>query len=336
MEPLSRGVFIIAEAGVNHNGDLDLARRLVVAAKKAGADAVKFQTFKAAALVTRDAAKARYQEATTEAAESQKAMLQRLELSEADHVALLACCRQEGIRFLSSAFDLESLALLQRLGLDPLKLPSGELTNLPYLRRVGAMGRRLIVSTGMASLGEVEAALDVLEKAGTSRDKITLLHCTTSYPTPPESVNLQAMATLAAAFGTAVGYSDHTEGIAVSIAAVALGAVVIEKHFTLDRTLPGPDHQASIEPEELAALVRGIRMVERARGDGIKRPAAAEVDNTPVARKSIVAARGIRCGEVLSDENLTVKRPGTGISPMCWDQVCGRVAGRDYREDEFI
>ena len=335
MSPLQH-VYVIAEAGVNHNGSLALAFELVDAAVAAGADAVKFQTFDSAALVSARAEKAGYQKRTTGADESQLDMIRRLELSEADHVALMERCRQRGVDFLSAPFDLASVALLDRLGLGTLKLPSGAITDLPYLRAVGALGRPLIVSTGMSTLAEVAEALEALQAAGTPRALITLLHCTTEYPTPPADVNLAAMTTLGSEFGLPVGYSDHTQGITVPIAAVALGARVIEKHLTLDRTLPGPDHAASLEPGEFAEMVTGIRTVSAALGSPVKAPTASELENAKVARKSIVAARDIAAGEVLSAENLTTKRPGTGISPMRWDAVIGTTAMRDFARDEVI
>lgn len=326
---------IIAEAGVNHNGDPIRARQMVQVAAEAGADLVKFQTFSADRLVAVDAPKAAYQVRNTGGG-SQHAMIQQLELSRAAHELLIAECRSSGIGFLSSAFDLESLDLLVELGADRLKVPSGEITNLPYLRRVGSLGRPVILSSGMSTLGEIESALIVLEGAGTPRRLITVLHCNTDYPTPMEDVNLLAMRTIGAALGVAVGYSDHTTGIEVAVAAVALGAQVIEKHFTLDRTLPGPDHAASLEPEELKAMVQAIRNVERALGDGIKRPSGGELKNRSVARKSLVAARAIRAGELFSPDNLTAKRPGTGLSPMRWDEVIGRPAPRDFSPDEAV
>jgi N,N'-diacetyllegionaminate synthase len=327
---------IIAEAGVNHNGDLNLARCLIDVAADAGADWVKFQTFRADRLATRTAPKADYQQNATDAAESQQAMLQRLELSREMHEALIAHCQLRAIGFLSTGFDQASVDLLVELGLKQFKIPSGEMTNLPYLHHVGRYGYPVILSTGMATLGEIEAALEVLEQAGTPRNRITVLHCNTEYPTPMTDVNLRAMVTIRKAFGVAVGYSDHTLGTEVPIAAVALGATVIEKHFTLDRTLPGPDHRASLEPNELQAMVTAIRNIELALGDGIKRPSPSEAKNKPIARKSLVAAVPIRAGEVFTPDNITVKRPGTGISPMRWDEVIGRCAGRDFAVDELI
>jgi len=332
----SSHTLIIAEAGVNHNGSLETAKRLIEVAVEAGADRIKFQTFAADRLVATTARKADYQQQTTDAAESQHQMIHSLELSREMHEVLIAHCQQCGIQFFSTGFDPESIDLLASLGLDSFKVPSGEITNLLYLRHVGAYGKPVILSTGMANLGEIEAALAVLEEAGTMREQITVLHCNTAYPTPMQDVNLRAMLSIREAFGVAVGYSDHTLGIEVPIAAVALGATVIEKHFTLDRNLPGPDHRASLEPEELKTMVSAIRNIERALGDGIKRPRPSEVKNVLIARKSIVASREIRTGERLNSDNLTVKRPGIGISPMRWDEVLGRVASRDFSEDELI
>jgi N,N'-diacetyllegionaminate synthase len=329
-------VTIIAEAGVNHNGDVDMALRLVDAAAEAGADFVKFQTFSAARLATAAARKADYQAATTGGDESQLAMLRRLELSAAAHAQIVARCRKRSIGFLSTGFDIESVDLLIGLGISLIKIPSGELTNLPYLRHVGALGLPTVLSTGMAELDEVAQAIAALEAAGLPRMRLTVLHCTTEYPAPYADVNLRAMQAMRAAFGVEVGYSDHTPGIEVAIAAVALGARVIEKHFTLDCDLPGPDHRASLPPEQLVAMVRAIRNVELALGSGDKRPSGAELKNKAVARKSIVAARAIRSGELFSADNLTVKRPGTGVSPMRWDELIGRPARRDYAIDEMI
>lgn len=327
---------IIAEAGVNHNGDIALAKQLIEVAAAAGADLVKFQTFTADRLATVDAVKATYQRQTGDADESQHAMLKRLELSHAEHQILIEHCRQCNIEFFSTGFDIPSIDLLVSLGIQRLKAPSGELTNLPYLRHMGGQGRPVILSTGMATLGEVEAAIEVLMSAGISRDDITVLHCNTEYPTPMVDVNLRAMQSIQAAFGVKVGYSDHTAGIEVAIAAVSMGACIIEKHFTLDRTLPGPDHRASLEPAELKSMVHAIRNIELALGNGIKRPSASELHNKPIARKSIVAARPIRAGETFSADNLTAKRPGTGLSPMCWDEVIGHIAPRDFATDELI
>ncbi len=327
---------IIAEAGVNHNGDIVMARKLIDMAADAGVDLVKFQTFSADRLVTHEARKADYQTRTTDRNESQHEMLRRLELSAEMHKELIAHCALRHIGFFSTGFDIESLDLLATLGQDHFKIPSGEITNLPYLRHIGRFGKPLILSTGMATLGDIEAALDLLEEAGTPRALMTLLHCTTEYPTPMAEVNLRAMQTLHRAFGVAVGYSDHTTGIEVTIAAVALGATVIEKHFTLDRNLPGPDHKASLEPSELKAMVTAIRNIEVALGDGIKRLTPSEAKNKPIARKSLVATTPIRKGELFTAGNLTAKRPGTGISPMRWDEVLGQKAVRDFMIDELI
>lgn len=353
--------FVIAEAGVNHNGSLELAERLVDVAAEAGADAVKFQTFQAARLVSRHAKKASYQERTTGEDESQLAMIKKLELPEADHHTLKARAGARKIAFLSTPFDEESIELLARVGVDRLKISSGDLTNGPLLERIAQVGLPVVLSTGMGDLGEVEDALDCLAAGflahagqGLSQEasrrrlahrpdarallekKVTVLHCTTEYPAPPSQVNLRAMLTLRDAFGLPIGYSDHTEGIAVSLAAVALGATLIEKHFTLDRTLPGPDHEASLEPSELTALVQGIRTIEQSLGDGRKHPMPAEIPNIAVARRSIVARRPIAAGEHFSRENLTMKRPGTGISPMRLAEILGKPAGRAYEEDELI
>jgi N,N'-diacetyllegionaminate synthase len=329
-------VLIIAEAGVNHNGDIELAKRLIGAARSAGADVVKFQTFNPQNHLTRTADKALYQKAVTDAAESQYDMLSKLNLSKSDHDTLIDECRRQEIEFCSTAFDADSFDMLVKMGIFRVKIPSGEITNLPYLRHVGACRKPLILSTGMATLGEIEAALDALETAGAPRDGITVLHCNTEYPTPVRDVNLLAMTRIRDAFGVAVGYSDHTVGIEVPIAAVALGATVIEKHLTLDRTLPGPDHKASLEPDEFADMVRAIRSIEQAMGDGIKRPSPSEAKNKPIARKSLVAARPIKAGDRFTPENLTAKRPGSGISPMRWDEVMGRAATRDFDADDLI
>ena len=327
---------IIAEAGVNHNGDLALARQLIDVAAVAGADLVKFQTFTADRLATRTAQKADYQNRTTTSTESQHEMLSRLELTDAMHHELIAHCATRKIDFFSTGFDIESVDLLVRHGQNHFKIPSGEITNLPYLRHIGRLGKSVILSTGMANLGEIEAAIDALEAAGTPRAMLTVLHCTTEYPTPMAEVNLRAMLSIHAAFGVAVGYSDHTQGIEVAIAAVAMGATVIEKHFTLDRNLPGPDHKASLEPAELNAMVAAIRNIEVALGDGIKRLTTSEARNRPVVRKSLVASRAIKSGALFTAENITAKRPATGISPMRWDEVIGKTALRDFGPDELI
>ena len=330
-------IFIIAEAGVNHNGNPETALRLIDAAAEAGADAVKFQTFKAELVVTKGAGKAEYQKSSVPGGDSQLNMIKGLELDGETHRVLADHCKKKGIIFLSTPFDLPSIDLLDSMGLELFKIPSGEITNLPYLRKVGALGKRLVMSTGMADLDEIGAALDVLTKAGTPLNKTTILHCNTEYPTPMQDVNLTAMLTIGQAFpGVEIGYSDHTLGIEVPVAAAALGARIIEKHFTLDRTMPGPDHKASLEPDELKAMVQAVRNIEKALGHGEKAASNSETKNKPIARKSIVAARTINKGEIFSEKNLTVKRPGTGLSPMRWDNVLGREALRDYRADELI
>ena len=329
--------FIIAEAGVNHNGSMEIAKKLIDVAAEAGANAVKFQTFLADRVVSKSAQKADYQKQTTDKAESHYEMIKRLELDADAHRVLIAYCREKDIRFLSSAFDLESIDLLNKLGLDIFKIPSGEITNLPYLRKIGALKKEIILSTGMADLGEIEDALDVLMEVGMAREDITILHCNTEYPTPFEDVNLCAMLTIKSAFpGIKVGYSDHTLGIEAPIAAVAMGASVIEKHFTLDKNMEGPDHKASLEPDELKAMVHAIRNIEKALGSGIKKPSTSELKNKPIARKSIVASRDIKKGEAFTEKNITVKRPGSGISPMRWDEVMSKRASKDYRQDDLI
>lgn len=327
---------IIAEAGVNHNGDIELAKRLIDAAADAGADLVKFQTFNSDELVSKNAPKADYQIPTTGNFQSQLAMLRQLELNREMHETLFAHCGDRAIEFFSSGFDIESLNYLASLGAKRFKIPSGEIVNLPYLRHVGGFGKPIILSTGMATFGEIESALEVLEGAGTPRQRITILHCNTEYPTPIKDVNLHAMCSIRDAFSVSVGYSDHSPGIEVPIAAVALGATVIEKHLTLDRNLPGPDHKASLEPKEFKAMVSSIHKVQLALGDGIKRPSPSEAKNKAIVRKSLVAAKQIRAGEQFTAENVGVKRPGTGISPMRWDEVIGRYAVKDFSIDELI
>ncbi len=329
-------VFIIAEAGVNHNGSVTLAKQLIDVAAEAGADAVKFQTFKTEQLVSRNAKKADYQLEHTDVGESQFDMIKKLELDIQTHRELIAYCQKRRIMFLSTPFDHESIIMLHDLALPIFKIPSGEITNLPYLRAIGALKKEVILSTGMATLGEIETALNILVDAGTCLHHITVLHANTMYPTPMEDVNLHAMVTIGKALNVAYGYSDHTLGIEVDIAAVALGASVIEKHFTLDKTMPGPDHKASLEPDELKAMVRSIRNIECALGDGVKKPSRSELPNRAVARKSIVANRSIAKGECFSEENLAVKRPGTGMSPMRWDEIIGTDASRNYEMDELI
>lgn len=329
-------IYIIAEAGVNHNGSPALARKLALAAKKAGADAVKFQTFKAELLAAPSARKAGYQVKTTGSADSQLSMLKRLELSCRAHYSLKAFCRKLGIEFLSAPFDLESADFLLKLGLRVIKIPSGEITNLPLLRKLGGSGRRLIISTGMATLPEARAALKALYAAGARKGDVTILHCNTEYPTPLRDVNLKAMAAMGRKFGLRYGYSDHTAGITVPVAAAALGAEVIEKHLTLDKRLEGPDHKASLEPAEFKAMVDAVRAVELALGDARKRPSPSERRNAPVARKSITASASIARGERFTDRNIAALRPGGGLSPMLWDKVLGKKARRDFKPGEQI
>jgi len=327
-------IFIIAEAGVNHNGSVDLALKLIDSAKASGADAVKFQTFRADKLATRSAHKAAYQERTTASEESQFEMLERLELDTETHKRLIEHCCQVGIQFLSSPFDAESADLLAKMDIPLFKIPSGEITNLPFLDHVARKGRPIILSTGMSTLGEIEEALTVLRAAGNRQ--ITLLHCVTEYPAPYAEVNLRAMNTLKAAFGLPVGYSDHTPGIEIPIAAAALGAAVIEKHFTVDRSLAGPDHAASLEPNELEQMVTAIRHVEAALGDGIKAPARCELANISVARKSVVAARSLIAGQRLTSDDLDIKRPGNGIAPRLKPMLIGRTLSSGVEKDEVL
>jgi len=327
---------IIAEAGVNHNGDMNLAKQLIDVAVDAGADIVKFQSFNADRLTTTTAEKAIYQIKTTGKQESQYEMLRRLELSIDMHKELIEYCSQRHIEFFSTGFDIDSVNLLIDLGQSHFKIPSGEITNLPYLRHIGQQGKEVVLSTGMSTLGDIEFAINALEQSGTNRNKITILHCTTEYPTPMNEVNLSAMQNIHKAFGVKIGYSDHTQGIEVAIAAAALGASVIEKHFTLDRTLPGPDHKASLEPNELKSMIQCVRNINVAMGDGIKRLTPSEMKNKDIARKSIVAGRAINKGEKFTEDNLTTKRPGTGISPINWDLIVGKIAARDYLTDELI
>ena len=327
-------VIIIAEAGVNHNGSFELAKKMVDAAKEAGVDYVKFQTFNPKKLVSKYAEKAEYQKETTGSDETQLQMLQKLTLTEDNFLSLRDYCREVGIGFISTPFDLDSIAFLEILDMDFWKVPSGEVTNLPYLEAIARTKRKVVMSTGMCDMNEIQDAIEVLEKNGTT--DITLLHCNTQYPTPYEHVNLSAMNSIRDALHKEVGYSDHTQGIEVPIAAVALGATVIEKHFTLDKNMEGPDHKASLNPSELRQMVVAIRNIEQAIGNGLKEPSSSEMANKGVARKSIVASRNIKQGEVFSEENLTTKRPGTGISPMKWYDVIGKVAARDFSEDEII
>ena len=331
-------VVIIAEAGVNHNGDIDKAKRLIDKAVEANVDYIKFQTFKTELCISKNAVKADYQiENTQNSSESQLEMVKKLELSFEQFIELEKYCQQKGIKFLSTGFDTDSLNFLAGLGVKIAKIPSGEITNLPYLRQVASLFPEVIISTGMATITEIKDAVKVLTDNGVSKDKITVLHCNTEYPTPMEDVNLKAMLHIQRELGVPVGYSDHTLGIEVPIAAVALGAMVIEKHFTLDKTLPGPDHKASLEPDELKAMVSAIRNIEKAiGGSGLKEVSKSEEKNKPIARKSIVAATNIAKGEVFSTKNLTVKRPGIGISPMQWDEVIGKEAKQSFQEDDLI
>ena len=329
---------IIAEAGVNHNGSIEMAKQLVEKAVEAGVDYIKFQTFKASKLVTNSAKQAEYQQRNIGSQEnSQYQMLKKLELSPEEHQILIDYCHELGIKFFSTAFDFDSVEYLHSLGLGLWKIPSGEVTNYPFLKRIAAYNEKTILSTGMCDMEDVRAAVNALYKNGLSKENLNLLHCNTEYPTPFEDVNLKAMDALRNEFGVEVGYSDHTKGIEVPIAAVALGATVIEKHFTLDRTLPGPDHKASLEPDELKAMVSAIRNIEKAvGGDGTKHVSESERKNIAIARKSIVAACDIKAGVVFTEQNLTVKRPGSGISPMRWEEVLGMKAKRDFAEDELI
>jgi len=327
---------IIAEAGVNHNGSIEMAKQLIDVAKMADADYVKFQTFKAKNVVTRSAAKADYQKAFMGEDESQYNMIKKLEIDRDAHDELISHCQQKGIKFLSTAFDHGSVELLAKLEIPLYKIPSGEITNLPYLRHIGSMGKPIIMSTGMCTLNEVRDALNILVESGADKDKISILHCNTEYPTPVNDVNLKAMLTMRDEFGVKVGYSDHTLGIEIPIAAVAIGATIIEKHFTLDRSLPGPDHAASLEPNELKKMVNKIRNIEKALGNGVKEPSSSEIKNMSIARKSIVAKKSIKKGDKFSEKNLTVKRPGTGISPMEWENVIGKVASYNFEIDDLI
>ena len=325
---------IIAEAGVNHNGDMNLAKELILQAKKAGADYVKFQTFQPEKLVSRYAPKAEYQKKLTGGQDTQLGMLQKLALSQAQFCELYQFAGEQEIGFISAPFDIESIHFLNALGMEFWKIPSGEITNLPYLEQIGDTGKPIILSTGMSTMDEVKAAISVLRQKGT--EDITILHCNTEYPTPMQDVNLRAMQTLREQCQVPVGYSDHTLGIEVPIAAVAMGAIVIEKHFTLDHSMEGPDHKASLEPDELTAMVKAIRNIESALGDGNKQVTISEKKNMVAARKSIVAARTIEAGEIFTTENLTTKRPGNGISPMNWYAYIGQKAKRHYEPDELI
>jgi N,N'-diacetyllegionaminate synthase len=329
-------IFIIAEAGVNHNGSIKIAKKLIDAAAYSGADAVKFQTFQAENLVSKTAKKAEYQKKTTDAKESQFDMIKNLELDSSAHKELIAYCLEKGITFLSTPFDHGSIDLLSNLGLQTFKIPSGEINNLPYLRHIGSLGKKIILSTGMSTLQEVGDALSVLMKSGSKKKDITILHANTMYPTPMEDVNLNAMLTIQKEFDVAIGYSDHTVGIEVDIAAVAMGASIIEKHFTLDKSMAGPDHRASLDPSELKAMVLAIRNIELAFGDYTKKPSPSESINIDIVRKSIVASQDIKKGDLLTDKNITIKRPGNGINPMNWDEIIGSIAIKNYHADELI
>lgn len=336
MIEMSKRVFIIAEAGVNHNGDINTAKKLIDIACDAGADAVKFQTFKAENLVTKNAVKAEYQKEIIGSDVSQLEMLKKLEISQSFHKELTEYSKSKGIIFLSSSFDLESMDLLIGLGLDIFKIPSGEITNLPYLRKVGSLGKQIIMSTGMANLDEIKTALDILISSGTNKANIIILHCNSEYPTPFEDANILAMSTIRDKFDVKVGYSDHTLGIEASIAAVALGAIVIEKHFTLDKGMSGPDHKASLDPKELESMVKAIRNIEKGLGNGIKKVTPSEAKNKSIVRKSIVASKDIKKGDIFSKNNIAAKRPGMGISPMEWSKVIGKTAKKPFRVDEPI
>ena len=329
-------VFIIAEAGVNHNGSIDLAKKLIDVASAAGADAVKFQTFKAKNLATKSSEKANYQKNTTDQKETQFNMLKKLELSKEMHLELINYSKNKDIKFLSSPFDHDSIELLKDLGLEIFKIPSGEITNLPYLRHIGKLNKKIILSTGMSNIDEVKNALDILVSSGTKKNNITVLHANTEYPTQMEDVNLKAMVIMGKELNVNFGYSDHTLGIEVDIAAVALGASIIEKHFTLNCNMEGPDHKASLEPDQLNKIVISIRNIEKALGNGIKKPSKSELPNIQIVRKSIIAKTKIKKGEILNENNLAVKRPGGGISPMKWDEIIGTKAIKDYNEDELL
>ena len=329
-------VYIIAEAGVNHNGSVNLAKKLIDVAADSGVNAVKFQTFKTENLVSVNAEKANYQKETSGAEESQFDMIKKLELDADTHNILINYCSTKNITFLSTPFDHDSIDMLNELGLEVFKIPSGEITNLPYLKHIGSLNKEIILSTGMADMGEIEDALDILIKSGTSRDNITILHANTEYPTPIKDVNLKAMNTIGNTFKTKFGYSDHTLGIEIPTAAVAMGATVIEKHFTLDKNMEGPDHKASLEPHELKAMVFAIRNIELALGSGIKKPSQSEHKNIKIARKSIVANTRISEGEIFTKDNLAVKRPGNGVSPFRWDEVIGKIAKCDFEPDQII
>lgn len=329
-------VFIIAEAGVNHNGNFEIAKKLIDIAADAGCDAVKFQTFKAENLLLKTAEKAPYQMQTTDISESQFEMIKKLELSDENHRALIKYCENKGILFLSTPFDIPSVKLLNSLGMQIFKIPSGEITDFPYLRAIGSLNKKVILSTGNSTIDEIQSAMNVITNAGTRTENITILHCTSEYPAPFSDLNLRAIKTLEKQFSVDVGYSDHTIGIEVSVAAVALGATIIEKHFTIDKNLEGPDHKASLSPNELKLLVKSVRNIELALGTNLKFPTQSEIQNQIVARKSIVASTDIEIGEYFSENNLTTKRPATGISPSKWDEIVGTRSNRKYKKDDFI
>lgn len=333
---IKQSTIIIAEAGVNHNGSIDTAKKMIDVAAEAGADYVKFQTFKAETLVTKTAEKAEYQKSVTDKSDTHYNMLKKLELDKSAHFELINYCKQKNIRFLSTAFDIESIELLIELEIPIFKIPSGEITNLPYLAHIGKIKKPIIMSTGMSTFADVNSALDILLQAGLEKDQITLLHCNTDYPTPMEDVNLRAMITLGKKFGVNIGYSDHTLGIEVPIAAVAMGAKVIEKHFTLNKRFKGPDHRASLEPVEFKQMVTSIRNIDTAKGVRVKKITPSEKQNIFFARKSIVAKIPIKKGQKFSNKNLTVKRPGTGMSPMLWPKVINKIAKKNYIKDEQI
>jgi len=332
-----KNTIIIAEAGVNHNGSIEIAKKLIDAGAAAGVDYVKFQTFKSEKVISKNAKKADYQIANTaDGVESQLEMVKKYELDKDTHLELIQYCNVKGVKFLSSPFDLESIDLLVELGIELFKIPSGEITNLPYLRKVAALKKDIILSTGMCNLSDIEQAISILIANGATRDSITILHCNTEYPTPMADVNLSAMNTIRNAFNVNVGYSDHTLGIEIPIAATALGASVIEKHFTLDRNMEGPDHIASLEPNDLIEMVKAIRNIDLALGDGIKQPSASETKNIAIARKSIVAAQDLKVGDVITEDNITVKRPGSGISPLKWDELIGKKIKKNIEADELL
>ena len=333
---MSNKTLIIAEAGVNHNGKLSIAKDLIDIAASCGADYIKFQTFKADDLLTKNAKKASYQKKTTSNQETQYQLLKRLELSEEMHIDLISHCKKRKINFLSTGFDIDSIKMLMKFGQDFIKVPSGEINNLPYLKFIGSLKKPVILSSGMSHMQEIEDALEILEKAGCNKNKIIVLHCNTEYPTPKRDVNLKAMLSIKEKFGVKVGYSDHTSGIEIPIAAVALGATIIEKHFTIDRTFEGPDHKASLEPHELLEMIKSIRNIENALGDGVKKPSSSENKNIAIVRKSIVASKNIKKGEFFTNENLTTKRPGTGISPMMWDKLIGKKSKKNFKKDQQI